>query len=102
MRSARPLTLILLLCLVGGAGTSSYTLKRGDTLGRIATKFHVPLGALTAANDIADANKVKAGQKLTVPDPKAAQVAAATPIATTVAAAAPTDGSKLYAVEAGD
>jgi murein DD-endopeptidase MepM/ murein hydrolase activator NlpD len=103
MRSARPLTLILLLCLVGSAGTSSYTLRRGDTLGRIASRFHVPLAALTAANDIADANKVKAGQKLTVPDPKAAQVAAAKPIATTAAAAAvPDDGTKLYAVQAGD
>jgi murein DD-endopeptidase MepM/ murein hydrolase activator NlpD len=100
MRSARPLTLILLLCFVGSAGTSSYTLKRGDTLGRIASRFHVPLTALTAANDIADANKVKAGQTLTVPDPKAAQVAAAKPIATAVSPAA--DDGKVYAIQAGD
>jgi murein DD-endopeptidase MepM/ murein hydrolase activator NlpD len=93
--------LILLLCLVGGAGTSSYTLKRGDTLGRIAARFHVPLAALTAANDIPDANKVKAGQKLTVPDPKAAQVAAAKPIATAATPAA-SDGGKVYAIQAGD
>jgi murein DD-endopeptidase MepM/ murein hydrolase activator NlpD len=93
--------LILLLCLVGGAGTSSYTLKRGDTLGRVAARFHVPLTALTAANDIADANKVKAGQKLTVPDPKAAQVAAAKPIATEVSPAAAV-GGKVYAIQAGD
>jgi murein DD-endopeptidase MepM/ murein hydrolase activator NlpD len=102
LRSARPLTLILLLCLVGSAGTSSYTLKRGDTLGRIAARFRVPLAALTAANDIADPNRVKAGQKLTVPDPKAAQVAAAKPIATAASSAAADDGSKAYAIQAGD
>jgi murein DD-endopeptidase MepM/ murein hydrolase activator NlpD len=105
MRSARPLTFVLLLCVVGSAGTSTYTLKRGDTLGRIAARFHVPIAALTAANDIADANKVKAGQKLVVPDPKAAQVAAAKPIATATApapASEPADGSKVYEVQAGD
>ena len=102
MRSARPLTLILLLCVVGSAGTSSYTLKRGDTLSRVAAKFKVPIAAIAAANDISDPNKVKAGQKLTVPDPKAAAVAAAKPIASAASPAAVADDSKVYAIQAGD
>jgi murein DD-endopeptidase MepM/ murein hydrolase activator NlpD len=104
MRSARLLALVLLLCVGGSAASSSYTLKRGDTLSRVATKFKIPVAAITAANDIANPDKVREGQKLTVPDKKAAQVAAAKPIATVVSAAqaAPEDGSKVYEVRPGD
>jgi murein DD-endopeptidase MepM/ murein hydrolase activator NlpD len=101
MRSARLLALVLLLCIGGSAASSSYTLKRGDTLGRVAAKFQVPIEAIAAANNIANPNKVREGLKLTVPDKKAAQVATAKPIAT-AAPAAPEDGSKLYEVQAGD
>ena len=102
MRSARLLALVLLLCVGGSAASSSYTLKRGDTLSRVASKFKIPVAALVAANDIANPNKVREGQKLTVPDKKAAQVAAAKPIASAAAEAAPSDGSKVYEVRAGD
>ncbi|HUP85495.1 MAG TPA: M23 family metallopeptidase [Acidimicrobiales bacterium] len=104
MRSARLLALVLLLCIGGSAASSSYTLKQGDTLSRIATKFKIPVAAITAANDIANPDKVREGQKITVPDKKAAQVAAAKPIATVVTAAqaAPADGSKVYELRAGD
>ena len=101
MRSARLLALVLLLCVGGSAASSSYTLKRGDTLSRVASKFKVPIAAIAAANDIADPNKVREGQKLTVPDKAAAQVAAAKPIAN-AATEAPADGSKVYEVRAGD
>jgi murein DD-endopeptidase MepM/ murein hydrolase activator NlpD len=101
MRSARLLALVLLLCVGGSAASSSYTLKRGDTLGRVAAKFQVPIDAIAAANNIVNPNKVREGLKLTVPDKKAAQVAAAKPIGT-VAQAAPEDGSKLYEVQPGD
>lgn len=102
MRSARLLALVLLLSVAGSAASSSYTLKRGDTLSRVASKFKVPLAALTAANApaIPNPNKVREGQKVTVPDPKAAAVAIAKPIATDASTAA--DGSKLYTVAAGD
>ena len=101
MRSARLLALVLLLCVGGSAASSSYTLKRGDTLGRVAAKFKVPVEAIAAANNIPNPNKVREGQKLTVPDKKAAEVAAAKPIST-AAQPAPEDGSKLYEVQAGD
>jgi murein DD-endopeptidase MepM/ murein hydrolase activator NlpD len=101
MRSARLLATVVLLCLTGSAASTTYTLKWGDTLGKVATRYKVPLVALTSANAITDPNKVKEGQKLTVPDPKAAAVAVAKPIAT-AAPAAPADGSQLYQVHTGD
>ena len=101
MRSARLLALVLVLCVGGSAASSSYTLKRGDTLSRVASKFKVPIAAIVAANDISNPDKVWEGQKLTVPDKKAAQVAAAKPIAS-ASADAPADGSKVYEVRAGD
>jgi murein DD-endopeptidase MepM/ murein hydrolase activator NlpD len=102
MRSARLLALVLLLCVAGSAATSSYTLRRGDTLSRVAAKYKVPLKALTAANadSIPNPDRVREGQKVTVPDPKAAAVAVATPISTGASEAE--DGSKLYTVAAGD
>lgn len=103
MRSARLLALVLLLCVAGSAASSSYTLKRGDTLSRVATKFKIPVAAIVAANDIANPDKVRDGLKLTIPDKKAAQVAAAKPIASAAAGEpAPADGSKVYEVRAGD
>jgi murein DD-endopeptidase MepM/ murein hydrolase activator NlpD len=102
MRSARLLALVLLLLVGGTAASSSYTLKRGDTLSRVATKYKVPLAALTAANadTIPNPNKVREGQTVKVPDPKAAAVAVAKPIATDASQAE--DGSKLYTIAAGD
>ena len=102
MRSARLLALVLLLCVAGSAATSSYTLKKGDTLGRVAAKLKVPLAALTAANadTIPNPHKVREGQTIKVPDPKAAAVANAKPIASGASEAG--DGSKLYTVAAGD
>jgi murein DD-endopeptidase MepM/ murein hydrolase activator NlpD len=102
MRSARLLALVLLLLVAGSAASSSYTLRRGDTLSRVAAKYKVPLKALTAANATAvpNPNKVREGLKITVPDPKAAAVALATPISTDTSEAE--DGSKLYTVAAGD
>jgi len=102
MRSARLLALVLLLCVAGSAASSSYTLKRGDTLTGVAKKFKVPLAALTAANKdtIPNPHKVREGQTVTVPDAKAAQVALAKPIASGASEAE--DGAKLYTVAAGD
>lgn len=55
-----------------------YTVKRGDTLGKIARKFYgnaarFPL--IVSANRIADPDRLKVGQRLVIPDADAAGAA---------------------------
>lgn len=57
----------------GGA----YVVKSGDSLSKIAVAHGVKLRDLMAANNIADANKIRAGQKLTIPGSQAAAKPAA-------------------------
>jgi murein DD-endopeptidase MepM/ murein hydrolase activator NlpD len=95
MKAARQLTLIALLLLVGGAGSTTYTLRWGDTLSGVARKFGVPVQAITSANAITNANHVREGTKLTIPDKAAAQVATAKPIAASAV-------RKIHKVEKGD
>ncbi len=80
MTSARLLAIVLAFGITGSASASTYTVKRGDTLSAVAARFKIPLKALVAANKIADPDRVRAGQKLDVPDRKAAMVAVAKPI----------------------
>lgn len=47
--------------------TQRYKVQRGETLGKIAYKFHVSIGALMNANNISDARKVRQGQSLIIP-----------------------------------
>jgi LysM repeat protein len=60
-------------------GHHLYTVVKGDTLTRIAHKFHTTSTALMAANNIADARKMKIGQKLRIPsqEPRSANVSPA-------------------------
>ena len=58
---------------------TKYTVKRGDTLGKIARKFYgdtrkFPL--IVSANDITNPNKLKVGQVLIIPDADSAARAA--------------------------
>jgi LysM repeat protein len=50
-------------------GCQTYTIKQGDTAGRIAQDFGVTLGALMAANDLSesDLTRLRIGQSLTIP-----------------------------------
>ena len=95
MKAARQLTLLALLLLVAGAGSTTYTLRWGDTLSGVARKFGVPVQAITSANAISNANNVREGTKLTIPDKAAAQVATAKPIAASAV-------RKVHKVEKGD
>lgn len=47
--------------------TGTYTVVRGDTLGRIAARHGTTIAALVAANQIANPNLIRVGQVLTVP-----------------------------------
>jgi LysM repeat protein len=46
--------------------TRFYTLRRGDTLARVARRFNVPVGRIMALNNLADVNDVKRGRTLCV------------------------------------
>ncbi|MBW3614566.1 MAG: M23 family metallopeptidase [Actinobacteria bacterium] len=98
MTSARLLAIVLAFGIAGSASASTYTVKRGDTLGAVAARFKIPLKALVAANKIADPDRVREGQKLAVPDRKAAMVAVAKPI---VAVASP-GGAAVHEVKPGE
>ena len=67
MRRARPVAYLALLALGASAGTTSYTLKWGDTLARVSKKTGVAIEALKTANKIENPNKVREGQVLVIP-----------------------------------
>jgi LysM repeat protein len=58
--------------LLGTGG--SYTIQKGDLLGTIAKHNHVSLKALLAANPGVNPNRMKIGQKITIPAPSATPV----------------------------
>ena len=102
VKLARLILVLGALSLGGSAASTSYTLRRGDTLSHVADKFKVPLVAVIAANDeIQNPDRVREGQLVKVPDPEAARVAVARPIAASTTPAA-NDDSKSYRVVAGD
>lgn len=46
---------------------SSYTVTKGDTLYSISRKYRITVAELRAANNLAESDVLKAGQKLTIP-----------------------------------
>lgn len=96
LRSASIVVGFVALLASAGAAASTHTVRRGDTLGGIARAHRVPVQALAAANDVGDADQVRAGATLRVPDPAAAGVARAVPIA------ARSSQRQAYIVRAGD
>ncbi len=93
-----------------------YTVARGDTLGRLSTRFGVSLSALISANSIVNPNLIFVGQRLWVPGQEGAPtptpppVATPTPMPTATSAppntpqptATPTARGFWYTVQAGD
>ena len=53
-----------------GASTSGkrYTVRRGDTIGRIAQRHGVSVGAMLRANGLSRSSTIHPGQVLTLPD----------------------------------
>jgi murein DD-endopeptidase MepM/ murein hydrolase activator NlpD len=79
MHGSRALATVVGLCLASSASVGSYTVRRGDTLGRLARRLGVPVTVLASANNIADVDRVQAGQVLTVPSPRSEREAAGAP-----------------------
>ncbi len=52
----------------GRASSATYTVKKGDSLKAIALRHQVTTAALANANSIQDANKVRVGQNLIIPE----------------------------------
>jgi LysM repeat protein len=48
-------------------GRATHVIQKGETLSKIAKRYHVSLKALIDANRIEDASKIKAGQTLMIP-----------------------------------
>ncbi len=48
-----------------------HTVKSGETLGGIAARYGVTTNAIVGANDLADPNRIRIGQRLTIPKPRA-------------------------------
>jgi putative chitinase len=78
----------------GGGGAQTYTVRSGDTLSGIASRFGTTVAALASRNGIANPNLIYAGQRLVVG-------AGAAPV-TTTPTPAPRPGSSTYSVQPGD
>jgi LysM repeat protein len=73
MRSSRLLTLLLTLVLLAGLASPAHAarthvVKSGETLSTIAAAYGVSTAQLARANKLRDADLVRKGQKLLVPD----------------------------------
>lgn len=73
------------------SASTSYRVRRGDTLGSIATRVGTTIAALVEQNGLANANLIRVGQVLTLP---ASAPAAATPT--------PAGAAQHHVVRAGD
>ena len=90
MRRMQALGGLVMLALAGGAHVgapkaTTYTVRAGETLARVAARTGVPVASLAQANGIGDPNRVRAGQVLTVPKPGQAPAPAASAAAATTA-----------------
>ena len=54
------------------AATGPYRVVAGDNLTKIAARFHTTVNAIATANDLANPNLIRVGQKLVIPAPKRA------------------------------
>src|SRR3954463_8334608 len=70
MRRLTIVLAILGLVAASSAGASSYTVKRGDTLGGIAKQVGTSVSSLLHGNGLKDADHIVIGQVLKVGDAK--------------------------------
>ena len=69
LRPFRKLALaFLLVASISIASALTHKVRKGDTLSRIANSYGVSMASLKAANNLANANKIRIGQVLTIPE----------------------------------
>ena len=78
-----------------------YEVQNGDSLSKIAARFGVSARELAELNKIKDANHIRVGQKLVLPDYAKAGASAAKPAKSTAKPTAAKDGD-AYVVQPGD
>ncbi|MCL2464551.1 MAG: LysM peptidoglycan-binding domain-containing protein [Micrococcales bacterium] len=88
---------------------TKYTVVKGDTLSRIALRYHTTVGALASANGLKNPSFIRIGQVLTIPAaPTITTVSAVVPAASvatataTTATATATSAAATYTVMQGD
>jgi penicillin-binding protein 2 len=96
---AASLGALLAICTVAAAAqsTRTYTVVRRDSLTALARKFGISVSALASANGLTSSSGLRAGEKLTVPQPGAPAAKR-----TAAAAPAPKDPPGHYTVRDGD
>ena len=81
----------------------TYVVCKGDSLSGIAQRFGVSARELASINGVKDANKIRVGQKIVLPDYASVKPGAAAPRPVAAQAPAPpAAGGSLYVVQAGD
>jgi peptidoglycan lytic transglycosylase D len=79
-----------------------YSVKRGDTVVSVARQFKLTSTELRAANDLRSTSKVRAGQTLMIPQPRATGLPARPSASTNAAPAASASQATTYKVRPGD
>lgn len=83
---------------MAAASGGSYTVRRGDTLGGIASRAGTSIAAIVSLNGIRNPNLVRVGQVLTLPAPRSGS----TPAASSPTVTTPAGGASSHVVVPGD
>jgi LysM repeat protein len=70
--------------LMASGSRHLYTVVKGDTLSKIARRYHTTAHAIMAANNITNASRLSIGKKLHIPSGEARSAAASAPVAAPV------------------
>lgn len=81
---------------------SSYTVTKGDTLYSISRKYRITVAELRAANNLAESDVLKAGQKLTIPTADIGNAAALSASPSENVHVSSGAKTKVYEVQKGD
>lgn len=106
MRRLHAVTGLVAMALVASMPTarsapSSYKVKEGDTLARIARRTGVPVAALVTANKIANPDHIRVGQVLDIPTAEERAAATPAPLAPLPTPVVVVGADRVHTVEAG-